>query len=105
MVRAGPVVDSKFLTVTKPEAEELSALKPLTASAYSAELLLVALIGEAHGVYEEALALYRKRADMHPAEANFQIARASDYERSGHADLAKAARQRAIELGAALPEK
>ena len=51
------------------EAEELMALKPLAASADIVDLLLAAVTYEAHGVYEEALALYVQLAEKLPAEA------------------------------------
>jgi hypothetical protein len=101
----GQVVDSKFSTATKAEAEELAALKPLAASADVADVLLAAVTYEAHGVHDEALALYVKLAEKLPTEANFQIALASYYERGGLTDQAKAAREKAKHLGALLPEK
>lgn len=101
----GQVVDSKFSTATKAEADELAALKPLAASTEVADLLLAAVTYEAHGLYDEALALYEKLAEKQPAEANFQVALASYYERGGRTDQARAAREKAKKLGATLPEQ
>jgi hypothetical protein len=99
------VVDSKFMTTTKEEAQELAGLPRAAASADVAELLLAAATYEAHGVYEEALALYEKLAEKLPAEANVQVALAGYYERAGRPEQAKAAREKARKLGAVLPGK
>jgi hypothetical protein len=101
----GQIVDSKFLTATKPEAEDLAGLKPLAASAEVADLLLAAVTFEAYGVHEEALALYVKLAEKRPGEPSFQLALASYYERSGRTDEAKAAREKAKKMETMAPAK
>jgi hypothetical protein len=97
---ADPIVDSKFLVLTKIEIDLLSNLKPLMASKASADLLLAAVSYEAHGVYDEALRLYERLADSSPNEANFQITLASYYDRAGRKDLAERALERAKKLAA-----
>jgi hypothetical protein len=97
---ADPIVDSKFLVLTKYEIDLLANLKPLLASKVPADLLLAAVSYEAHGVYDEALRLYERLADSSPNEANFQIALASYYNRAGRKDLAERARERAKKLAA-----
>jgi hypothetical protein len=99
-----PLVDSKFATAGKEEAEELAAVKPLAASAEEADLLLAAVTYQAYGAYGEALALYEKLAAKEPEEPSFQLALASYYERAGRADQAEAARAKAKKLGAEVPE-
>jgi hypothetical protein len=101
----GQVVDSKFSTATKPEGEELAALKPLVAGGDDANLLLAAVAYEDHGVYGEALAMYEKLAAKRPEEANYQLALANYYERGGRLKEAEAAREKAKKLGAEVPEK
>jgi hypothetical protein len=96
---ADPIVDSKFLVLTKYEIGLMSNLKPLLESKSQADLLLAAVSYEAHGVYDEALRLYERLAAMAPDEASFQSALASYYERAGRNDLAEKARERAKELG------
>jgi hypothetical protein len=101
---ADPIVDSKFLVLTESEITLLSKLKPLLVSKASADLLLAAVSYEAHGVYDEALRLYERLAELSPQEANFQIALASYYDRAGRKDLAQRARERAKKLGAGTPK-
>ncbi len=99
-----PAVDGKFLTLTRDEARELVDL-PRAASADVAELLLAATTFEAHGAYEEALGLYEKLAEKLPNDANIQTALAGFYDRAGRGEHARAAREKARKLGAALPSK
>jgi hypothetical protein len=99
------VVDSKFSTPTKSEADDLAAVKPLAAGDNPADLLLAAVMYEEHGVYGEALAIYEKLAAKRPEEANFQLALANYYERGGRSAAAAAARAKAKQLGAVVPEK
>ncbi len=102
---ADPIVDSKFLVLTKYEITLMFNLKPLLESKAPADLLLAAVSYEAHGVYDEALRLYERLADLSPDEANFQMALASYYDRAGRKDLAEKARKRARKLGVELEEK
>jgi hypothetical protein len=102
---ADPIVDSKFLVLTKYEIDLLSNLKPLLASKVPADLLLAAVSYEAHGVYDEALRLYERLAELSPEEANFQVALVSYYDRAGRKDLAQKARERAKKLGAEVSQK
>jgi hypothetical protein len=96
---ADPIVESKFLVLTKYEIGLLSNLKPLLESKSPSDVLLAAISYEAHGVYDEALRLYERLAKLSPDEANFQLALASYYERAGRKDLAAQARDRANSLG------
>ena len=97
---AEPIVESKFLVLTKYEITLLSNLKPLLENKAPADLLLAAVSYEAHGVYDEALRLYERLAEMSHNEANFQVALASYYDRAGRKDLAEKARERAKKQGA-----
>jgi hypothetical protein len=96
-----PIVDSKFLVLTGAEIKRLAALKPLLVSKDPADLLLAAVSFEAHGVYDEALHLYERLAELSPDVANFQVALASYYGRAGRTDLAAQAWGRARQLGVA----
>lgn len=95
---AEPIVDSKFLTLTKIEIDMLSHVKPLAISKQPADWLVAAVSYEAHGVYGEALRLYEKLAEHSPQEPNYQSALASYYERAGRKDLAAKAREKAKSL-------
>jgi len=99
------VVDSKFSVATKEEADELAGLKKLADSDDPVSWLLAATTYEAHGVYGAALRLYEKLAEKFPREGNYQVALASYYERAGQPDKAKAAREKAKQLGVLGPEK
>jgi tetratricopeptide (TPR) repeat protein len=97
---ADPIVESKFLVLTKLEIKLLANIKPLEDSKDAADLVLATVSYEAHGVYDEALRLYQRLAELAPDEANFQVALASYYDRAGRKDLADKARARAKKLGA-----
>jgi tetratricopeptide (TPR) repeat protein len=73
-------------------------VEPLARSAAPADLLVAALSYEAHGVYNEALRLYERLAELVPSEGNFQRALASYYERAGLLEQAKAAAAKAKKL-------
>ena len=95
---ADPIVDSYFLILTEDEIKPLDNLKPLLESKAPADLLLAAVSYEAHGVYDGALRLYERLAEMSPEEASFQNALASYYGRAGRKDLAEIARKQAEKL-------
>lgn len=96
--RGEAIVSSKFFVLTKSERQILDGVKHLRDSKSAEDLLLAATLYEAHGVYEEALKLYERLAEMSPGEAGFQNALASYYERAGRKDMAELARKRAKRL-------
>lgn len=96
--RGEPIISSKFFVLTKSERQILEGAKHLQDSKSAEDLLLAATLYEAHGVYEEALKLYERLAEMSPGEAGFQNALASYYERAGRKDMAELARKRAKSL-------
>jgi tetratricopeptide (TPR) repeat protein len=102
---AEPIVESKFLVLTKGEIKLLSEIKPLTESQDAADLLLAAVAYEAHGVYDQALGLYERLAKLSPNEPSFQVALASYFERAGNKERADKARARAKQLGPDLQGK
>lgn len=99
------VVDSKFQIATAEEIEKLKALPPLLKDGKTPELLLAAVTYEAHGVYDDALCLYKQLADLQPQEANYLLALGNYYERAGWLDLARTTREQAKELQAKTKKK
>ena len=90
-----PIVESKFLTLTRGEIDLLSSLAPLKTSTDPADVALAAVSYEAHGVYDEALAAYQELARQMPNDSKLQSTLANYYDRAGARDLADAARMRA----------
>jgi len=99
------VVLSKFQLATEMEIDQLAQVKPLGARTPAADLLLWAVLLEAHGVHDQALVLYEQLAQELPAEANVQMALANYYERAGRKEEAGQARERAKQLGYVFPGK
>lgn len=99
------VVRGRFQVLAKEEIDELAWVKTLAESADPLQKLLAAATYDAHGVYDEALDLFDRLAHVYPNEAHFQRALAVYYERAGNQVMAQRARERAQQLGAAVPGK
>jgi len=97
--RSSRLVESKFFTATKSQIDELSALTEVAADDEITQLLIVATVYEAHGVFDKALQLYRRLAEKAPHEANFHATLANYFQRSGLLKEAKASRERAKQHG------
>lgn len=89
---------SQFWVATREEAVELAQIKPLAAGKNPADLLLAALTYQEYGVYDEALVLFQRLAELLPQEARFQSALANYYERAGRSQEAREALERAKKL-------
>lgn len=98
-------VDSKFAVATEEEATAVAQLQPLAAGTDPGNLLLAAAVCEAHGIYDEALRLYERLAELLPAAAQVHATLANYYERAGRTEQARAARSRAALLGAQVPTR
>jgi len=96
---------SQFWVATKEEVAALAKVKPLAAGKDPADLLLAALTYQEYGVYEEALVLFQRLAQLLPEEARFQAALADYYERAGRPQEAKEALERAKKLSFPVPPK
>jgi hypothetical protein len=93
------VAEAEFSVATEAESAALAELKPLEASEKPADLLLAALAYHNAGVYGTALALFDRQIKLLPKEPMFHAARAEYLEQSGRAEEAKAAWEKARELG------
>ncbi len=88
------VVSSEFLVATAKEADELTKVRPLAASADLGDVFLAAVAYQAKGCLAEALAAYERLAEKAPQEPGYHRALAYLYERAGQADKAQAEREK-----------
>lgn len=92
--------ESEFFVASDRVAEQLAAVRRLADGDDPVGWLIAADAYDAAGVYGKALPVYEKLARHAPGAANYQLALAAYYARAGRDADAKAARERAKELGA-----
>jgi tetratricopeptide (TPR) repeat protein len=94
------LVSNGFSVASDSVAAELAELAPLAAGSDPADVLLAAASYRAHGLEDEALALFERLSQLAPAEPAFHAIRADYYQRAGRLVEARAARARAAERAA-----
>jgi hypothetical protein len=93
------VTESRFFVAPASEARVLAELRPLSESMDPADLLVAAATYQAHGVHDEALALYERLSRLSPRDPFFHAIRSAYYRLAGRQDEARSELELARRLG------